>query len=104
MLKRHIHLSTTVLITIATFDLVTTILWLKMGGMEGNPLFSWTYEHYGPVGLVAAKCLYLVVPVSILEYARLKKPHTGEIGTWLAAGLYAYLYVGHLLQMRGHMN
>lgn len=102
MLKSHVHLSTAVLLTIATFDLVTTLIWLNMGGMEGNPFFAWVAQH-GSLALVAAKMIYLIVPVSILEYVRSKKPRSGEIGTWAAAALYATLYVGHLLQMKQYM-
>jgi len=100
VLKKPVHLSTAVLLTIATFDLITTLLWLNMGGLEGNPLFAFVATNYGSVGLVVAKMVYLVVPVSLLEFVRVKKPRSGEIGTWLAAGLYAALYVGHLVQMR----
>lgn len=98
-MRKRAHLSTAVLLTIATFDLVTTLIWLNMGGLEGNQLFAWVAKH-GSFALVAAKFLYLIIPVSILEYVRTQKPRTGEIGTWLAAALYAFLYVGHLLQMR----
>lgn len=104
VLKKPVHLSTAVLLTIATFDLITTLLWLNMGGMEGNPFFAWVAKTGGSVGLVIAKMVYLVVPVSLLEYVRTKKPRSGEIGTWLAAILYAALYVGHLVQMREHFQ
>lgn len=100
VLKKPVHLSTAVLLTIATFDLITTLMWLNIGGMEGNPFFSWVANSFGAVGLVVAKMVYLVVPVSLLEFVRTKKPRSGEIGTWIAAGLYALLYCGHLLQMR----
>ena len=103
LLRQPLRLSTAVLLTISTFDLVTTLIWLNMGGMEGNPLFAYV-SRFGSLPLVAAKFLYILIPVSILEYARTKRPGSAEIGTWLAAGLYAYLYVGHLLQMRQHMG
>jgi hypothetical protein len=103
MFKHPPKLSTTVLLTIATFDLVTTLIWLNMGGLEGNPLFAFI-ASFGSLPLVAAKFTYLLIPVAILEYARMKRPTSAEIGTWLAAGLYAYLYVGHLLQLRAHMG
>jgi len=104
VLKKPVHLSTAVLLTIATFDLITTLLWLNMGGLEGNPFFAWVATSFGSVGLVVAKMIYLVVPVSLLEFVRTKKPRSGEIGTWLAAGLYATLYVGHLVQMRQYFK
>lgn len=93
-----LRLSTVVLLTIALFDLVTTIMWLNAGQREGNPLFAYVAEH-GNLALAAAKMIYLVIPIVILEYARSKKPLTAELGTWIAAGAYAYLYVGHLLTL-----
>lgn len=103
LLRQPIRLSTTVLLTIATFDLVTTLMWLNMGGLEGNPFFAYIARS-GSLALVAAKLLYLMVPVTLLEYARTRRPTSAEIGTWCAAGLYAFLYVGHLLQMGAHMG
>ena len=49
-----------------------------------------------------AKLVFLIVPVLMLEYARKKRPLTGEIGTWIAAGAYLYLYTSHLLALRNH--
>ncbi len=80
------------------FDLVTTIMWLNAGQKEGNPFFAYVAAH-GNFALAAAKIVYLVIPIAILEYARSKKPLTAEVGTWVAVGGYAYLYVGHLLQL-----
>jgi len=82
------------------FDLVTTLMWLNQGMGEGNSLFS-ALAAYGSFALVAGKLLFVVVPVVILEYARTKKPGTAEVGTWVAAILYAFLYVRHLLALRG---
>ena len=96
---RQAHLSTVVLLTIGTFDLVTTLMWLNRGGGEGNPLFAELARH-GSLILVMGKLIFLFVPVLILEYARSKRPLSGELGTWVAAGLYAFLYVRHLLEIR----
>ncbi|AIE87320.1 DUF5658 family protein [Fimbriimonas ginsengisoli] len=102
MFRQKPHLSTTVLLTIATFDLVTTLMWLNIGGMEGNPLFAYVAK-FGSLALVAAKFVYVLIPIAILEYARTKRPMSAEIGTWAAAALYACLYISHLLQIRMHM-
>jgi uncharacterized protein DUF5658 len=96
-------LSTIVLLTIATFDLVTTLLWLTKGQMEGNQFFAMLASH-GLVVLVLGKLVFLFIPVAMLEYARSKRPLSGEIGTWIAAAGYAYLYVGHILQLREHLS
>ncbi|MFN8221187.1 MAG: DUF5658 family protein [Fimbriimonadales bacterium] len=100
MNRTPVRLSTAVLLTIGTFDLVTTLMWLNAGGAEGNPLFAAVAAH-GSLALVAVKLVYLFVPVALLEYARTKRPASAEIGTWAAAGLYGLLYVKHLLALLG---
>jgi hypothetical protein len=99
MFKGKVHISTLALITIALFDLVTTLIWLHNGMAEGNAVFAWMAAH-GSFALVFGKLLFLVGPVLILEYARTVRPLSAEIGTWIAASLYAYLYVNHLLMLR----
>lgn len=94
----EVRLSTVVLLTIGTFDLVTTLIWLNRGGAEGNPLFA-EFARHGSLALVFAKLIYLIIPVLILEYARSKRPISGELGTWIAAALYAYLYIRSLLAL-----
>ncbi len=101
MLGRKAYLSTTILLVVGTFDLVTTLMWLHEGQGEGNPVFA-RIAQFGGFALVAAKLTFLYVPVLILEYARKKRPLSAEIGTWIAAGLYLYLYGSHLLAIRKH--
>ena len=101
MLNKQAYLSTTILLVVGTFDLVTTLMWLHAGQLEGNPLFAWI-ARFGSLALVMAKLVFLIVPVLMLEYARKKRPLTGEIGTWIAAGAYLYLYTSHLLALRNH--
>jgi hypothetical protein len=86
------------LLTVGAFDLVTTLVWLNMGHAEGNPLFAWL-AGYGGFALVGGKLLFLFGPVLILEWARVRRPVSAEIGTWLALILYLWLYVGHLRAM-----
>lgn len=95
----RLHLSTLVLVTLGTFDLVTTLMWLDAGYAEGNPLFEY-FALRGAMSLTIAKIGFLVGPIMLLEIARRYRPRTAELGTWVAAGAYAYLYVGHLLSLR----
>lgn len=94
----RVHLSTLCLLTIGTFDLLTTLMWLKIGGLEGNPLFA-GFAMHSPLRLVGAKLAFLFGPVLLLEFARRYRPRSAELGTWVAAIGYAYLYVSHLLSL-----
>lgn len=96
---QRVRISTLALLTLGTFDLVTTLMWLKMGGLEGNPVFNYFAER-GSLALVGAKLAFLFGPVLMLEYARKYRPVTAEIGTWAAFLGYLYLYATHLLAMR----
>lgn len=86
------------LLTIGTFDLLSTLMWLRIGGAEGNPLFA-GYAMSSPLVLVGVKLPFLFGPVLMLEFARRYRPVTAEIGTWVAAIAYLYLYVSHLLSL-----
>jgi hypothetical protein len=98
MTKSHVRLSTLVLVTIAMFDLVTTLMWLRGGNREGNPLFAMLASH-GSFALVGGKLLFLVLPILMIEWARTKRPLTAEIGTWIAAVAYGYLWGSHVWSM-----
>jgi|GEM_PF-2803356 len=100
MFRSNPRLSTVLLLTVGTFDLVTTLMWLNAGGLEGNRLFAWFAGH-GSFALVAGKLTFLLGPVLLLEFARTRRPVTAEIGTWVAFAAYLYLYVGHLLRLQG---
>lgn len=97
MLARRVHLSTLVLVTIALFDLFTTVLMLNVGFGESNPIFSPLVDLGFPI-FVSMKLVFLVGPVFLLEYARLKHPISAEQGTWIAAGFYGMLYIIHLVR------
>ena len=103
ILRERVHLSTLALVTIATFDLVTTLLWLHAGQAEGNPFFNSIARH-GSLVLALAKLVFIAVPVAILEFARTKRPISADIGTWLAAALYAALYTSHLIQLQHQIH
>lgn len=97
MLARRVQLSTLVLVTIAVFDLVTTMMLLSQGFGESNPIFS-PLVRYGAAAFISAKLVFIVVPILLLEYVRTKKPSSAEQGTWIAAGFYGMLYVLHLVR------
>ncbi len=99
----RVHLSTTVLLTIGAFDLITTLIWLSRGGREGNQFFAMLASH-GSLPLVAGKLAFLFIPVLVLEYARAKRPVSAEIGTWVAVVGYLILYVPHILALGGAGN
>ena len=99
MERPKVHLSTICLLTIGTFDLVTTLMCLNAGHGEGNPVFAY-FVQFGSFALVGAKLAFLFGPVLLLELARRYRPVTAELGTWFAAAAYAYLYVRHLLEIR----
>lgn len=97
-LRARVHLSTLVLATVATFDLVTTLMLLARGMQEGNPLFA-PFLAYGPLVFALVKVAFVAGPILILELARRYRPMTAEVGTWVASALYVYLYVGHVLRL-----
>lgn len=76
-------------------DLITSLMWLHAGYGEGNPLFSWLASH-GSLPFALGKVAFLAGPVLILEYARTKRPHSAELGTWLATLLYMLLLSMHI--------
>ncbi len=100
VLNGRVHLSTLILLVVGCFDLVTTLMWLNRGGGEGNPFFAFLASQ-GSLALVAGKLAFLFLPVMALEYARTKRPQTAELGTWVAAILYLFLYTRHILALRG---
>lgn len=95
----RVHLSTLVLVTIAMFDLVTTLMWLNAGHGEGNPFFAWLASH-GSLPFVAGKLAFLAPPILLIEWARVRRPMTAELGTWAAAALYGTMWGSHVLAMR----
>lgn len=99
MLNQKVRLSTTVLVTIAMFDLVSSMILLSRGHAEGNPIFG-QLVPYGSWVFVSVKVFFVAGPILLIEFVRAKAPRTAEIGTWTAAALYAAIYVGHLLRIR----
>jgi hypothetical protein len=98
MLRSEVQTSTLALVTIGMFDLLTTLLLLRMGMAESNPLFSWLLD-YGILAFVVGKLIFLAGPVLLLEYVRTKHPKSAEQGTWVAVGFYALLYISHIARV-----
>ena len=94
----RIHLSTAVLLTLGVVDLLSTLAWLQMGHLEGNPLFASIWA-LGPSWFILAKAVFLLGPVALIEWVRTKRYWSAEIGMWLAASGYAFLWIGHLLTL-----
>ena len=99
MLKSEVQTSTLTLVAIGMFDLVTTLMLMRMGMGESNPLFVWIIENFGLLGFIGGKLLFLAGPVLLLEFVRIKHPKSAEQGTWLAAAFYALLYVVHIVRI-----
>ena len=97
MLAQRVQLSTLVLVTIAMFDLVTTMMLLSQGFGESNPIFGRLAE-YGAGPFVAGKLIFVIGPILLLEYVRKSHPRSAEQGTWIAAGFYGMLYIMHLVR------
>lgn len=93
-----IHLSTSLLIIIGLVDLASTIAWLRIGGVEGNPLFAPLLYH-GIETFAFAKLVFLAGPIAVLEYARTKHPHSAEAGTWIAFVFYFALWGTQLIRL-----
>lgn len=96
--SNRVRLSTLVLVTIAMFDLVSTLMWMNMGGREGNPIFA-ALASKGSIVFVLGKLLFLAIPIAVIEWARKKRPLSAEIGTWVAASAYAFLWIKHIVSM-----
>lgn len=95
----RVRLSTLALVTVAMFDLVTTLMWLHAGQAEGNPFFASLASH-GALPFALAKLALFIPPLLVLEWARTKRPLTAEIGTWLAAVGYAWMWGSHVIHLR----
>ena len=91
-------MSTLVLATIAMFDLVSTLVWLNAGHGEGNPFFAFLASR-GSFVFVLGKMAFFALPLMTIEWARTKRPLTAEIGTWVAAAAYIYLWGSHVIAL-----
>ena len=96
ILQTRIRLSTLALVTVAMFDLVTTLFLLSRGFQEANPLFAWLVT-YGSFPFTLFKLIFLFGPILILESVRKARQLTAEFATWLAFALYFSLYTLNLL-------
>lgn len=100
-LRNPVKLSTVLVATIGLADLLSTLALIRLGGMEGNPLFAHLL-HHGVATFALAKVAFLAGPLALLEYVRTKSPASAEAGTWVAFGFYALLWGGQIVRL-GHM-
>jgi hypothetical protein len=78
------------LAALCLLDLATTLHWVsRHGAAEGNPLMAWFLTHGGIPAFVLAKCALLIVPLSIMEWARRRRPRF--VHTILRCGIAAYI-------------
>lgn len=81
-----------IILTIGLLDLASTLLWVtRSGAQEANPIFRY-YLAMGPVWFIAAKCVCLMCPVLLLEFARRQRPRSAMMGARFAIIGYLLLY------------
>lgn len=80
------------------FDLVTTVLLLRMGMGEANPIFG-PLLQVGIWAFVLGKLAFVIGPIMIIEWAREKHPTTAEQATWIAFAAYLLLYLRHVTSL-----
>ncbi|MCW5933835.1 MAG: hypothetical protein KIT45_05950 [Fimbriimonadia bacterium] len=81
-------------------DLLTTLVFLKHGmAEEGNPVMKF-YLDQGVWAFIAAKALLVLGPLTVIEWARRRRPITVR---WLARGAVAG-YVGIYASLFLHVN
>lgn len=97
-MDRPLHLSTALLLLIGALDLISTLVLMKLGMREANPLFARILQT-GIPNFVAAKVFFLACPILVLEYVRTKKPRSAEQGTWIAVLAYLVLYLTHISKL-----
>ena len=100
MLKQRVHTSTLALVTIAMFDLVTTMMLLNQGFGESNPIFA-RLATMGTAHFVLGKLQFVAGPIFLLEFVRTRHPKSAEQGTWIAVLFYGLLYLAHLIRHFG---
>ena len=81
-----------ILLFIGSADLATTILWIERGmAEEANPLFHFFWNQ-GLLAFIAAKYLFLLGPILLLEWARWRRPRFALMGLRAGALAYVLLY------------
>src|SRR5256885_125139 len=89
---RYVLPETTILVVIGSLDLLSTIyLVATKQAVEANPFFA-RLLHLGPWPFVAAKALFLAIPLTIAESARKHNEQFVRVALRLAIILYLGLY------------
>jgi predicted ABC-type exoprotein transport system permease subunit len=97
-LRREPRLSTVLLAVIGSLDLASTVVLLRLGAAEANPLFSRLLE-FGIGWFVLGKLLLLAGPILILEWSRDRAPRSSAQGAWIAVIAYLLIWGGQLLRL-----
>jgi hypothetical protein len=81
---------TTMLVVIGLVDMLTTLFWIaRQQAFEANYLFGIILHDYGPIGLIAAKVLFLALPLTVAELAR--KQNERFVKLMLRVGIIGYI-------------
>ncbi len=86
------------LAAIGSLDLASTIVLLRLGAVEANPIFA-RLLGMGVGWFVLAKVLMLAGPILILEWARDRSPRSSAQGAWIAVIAYLVIWGGQLLRL-----
>ena len=96
---RYVLPESTALAVIGGLDLCYTVYLLATGAAhEGNPLFDWLLEEYGPLGFVVGKAPMLAVPLAVAELARKKNEPFVRSALRLCIVLYLFIYLFSILR------
>lgn len=88
-MKTKVARESLVLAAICLADLITTLWFVHHeGASEGNPLMNY-YLEQGVIPFIAAKCVLVLMPLAVLEWARRRKPRF--VQAMLRVGIVLYL-------------
>lgn len=91
-----------VLLSIGSADLISTILFIeKHGASEANPLFK-AYWEMGLGAFILAKCICVIGPVLVMEWARRRNPRFVRMAMRTAIVGYALFYGIGVVHLNNH--
>lgn len=91
-----------VLLVIGAADLISTILFIeKHGASEANPLFK-AYWEMGLGAFIVAKCICVVGPVIVMEWARKRNPKFVTMAMRTSIVGYALFYGVGVVHLNNH--
>ena len=74
-------------------DALFTLIWVRRGGSEGNPIMDWFLQQ-GELAFLAQKCLVVGLWLVILVVH--KNFQIARTGLWLLLALYGSIFVYHI--------